>query len=218
MPPGQAIYNRFTLSIYDWYVLGLSNRFVWRCPTDRLLGHYDRHVTDNHLDIGVGTGFFLDRCRFPSNTPRVALLDINPCSLARASQRIRRFTPEILWRNVSEPFEYRGRGFDSIGMNYLLHCLPGDMASKSSVFEYAKAVLNPGGKLFGATLLSGGVQRGRVAKRLMAVYNNRSIFGNSQDDLDGLQQALAEHFPSSGVEVVGCAALFWAKAPATYPT
>ena len=74
---GQAVYSRRALHLYDPIVLGLSNRLIWKCPTPRLLTHYERHVTANHLDVGVGTGYFLDRCRFPSTTPRIALLDLN---------------------------------------------------------------------------------------------------------------------------------------------
>jgi len=59
---GQAVYSKRVLGNYDLVVLGLSNRFLWRCPTERLLEHYNRHVTENHLDVGVGTGYFLDNC------------------------------------------------------------------------------------------------------------------------------------------------------------
>jgi hypothetical protein len=69
---GHAVYTKRMLGIYDFLVLGLSNRLIWRCPTQRLIEHYNRHVTSNHLDVGVGTGYFLDRCRFPSAAPRVA--------------------------------------------------------------------------------------------------------------------------------------------------
>jgi hypothetical protein len=29
---GQAVYSRWTLQLYDLYVLGLSCRLAWRCP------------------------------------------------------------------------------------------------------------------------------------------------------------------------------------------
>ena len=70
---GQAVYTKPLLASYDLLVLGLSNRMIWRCPTKHLLALYDRSVTSNHLDVGVGTGFFLDRCRFPTERPRLAL-------------------------------------------------------------------------------------------------------------------------------------------------
>lgn len=49
---GQAVYTRPILKIYDLAVLGLSNRLIWKCPTQRLVEHYNKHVT------------FVDKCRF----------------------------------------------------------------------------------------------------------------------------------------------------------
>ena len=56
---GQAVYSKRVLRIYDFVVLGVSNRFIWKCPTQRLEQHYNQHITANHLDVGVGTGYFL---------------------------------------------------------------------------------------------------------------------------------------------------------------
>jgi hypothetical protein len=37
--------------------------------------------------------------------------------------------------NVLQRIDIGMSGFDSISLNYLLHCLPGNFASKSIVFE-----------------------------------------------------------------------------------
>ena len=52
---GQAVYTPWTLDLYDLVVLGLSNRLIWKCPTQRLLDLYNENVSDRHLDVGVGT-------------------------------------------------------------------------------------------------------------------------------------------------------------------
>lgn len=62
---GQAIYTKSVLAIYDFWVHGISNHLIWRCPAMHLQALYDRHVSLNHMDVGVGTGYFLDRCSFP---------------------------------------------------------------------------------------------------------------------------------------------------------
>ena len=205
---GQAVYTKRTLSVYDFIVLGVSNRVIWKCPTPRLIGLYDEHVTGNHLDVGVGTGYFLDRCRFPSRTPRVALMDLNQTTLDFASKRIGRYAPETYVRNVLEPVSIDAGKFDSIGVNYLLHCLPGTIQSKAIAFDHLKALMNPGAVVFGSTLLHDGVARGWLARRLMGVYNAKGIFSNTEDDLAGLRQVLANRFSDVSIEVVGCAALF----------
>ncbi len=156
---GQAVYTKRTLAAYDFVVLGLSNRFLWKCPTRRILDHYSEHVTKNHLDVGVGTGYFLDRCRFPCPTPRLALMDLNTNALLVASRRIARYHPETYRRNVLEPIAIDEEKFDSVGVNYLLHCLPGSIESKAVVFDHLKALMNTNAVLFGSTLLQGGVPR-----------------------------------------------------------
>lgn len=209
---GQAVYTRRTLALYDFVVLGVSNPFIWKCSTRRLEEHYARHLSANHLDVGVGTGYFLDRCRFPADTPRVALMDLNPDTLAFAAQRIARHAPKTYRRNVLEPIAFAGGGFDSVGVNYLLHCLPGSLAEKAVVFDHLKALMNPGAVIFGSTLLQGGVPRSALARGLMAAYNRKGIFSNREDDLETLQHELGQRFREVSVEVLGCAALFSGRA------
>lgn len=208
---GQAVYTRRGLRLYDFIVHGLSNRFVWRCPTQGLVAHYNRHVTANHLDVGVGTGYFLERCRFPTGAPRIALLDINRNSLDFAAGRIARHRPETYLRNLLEPLAIDAPPFDSVGLNYVLHCLPGTIGAKAVALDHLKAVMNADAVLFGSTLLQGGVPRGRLARRLMAFYNRKGIFSNRDDDLDGLKAALNQRFRDVSIEVAGCAALFSAR-------
>jgi 2-polyprenyl-3-methyl-5-hydroxy-6-metoxy-1,4-benzoquinol methylase len=205
---GQAVYSKWMLACYDWLVLGFSNRLIWRCPSKHILALYNRHVTANHLDVGIGTGYFLDRCRFPCDQPRLALMDLNPNCLDAAGRRIARYRPERYRANVLNPIDRTIRPFDSISMTYLLHCLPGTITTKADVFHHLKPLLNPNGVVFGATLLSKGVIRSLAAKRLMALYNSKGIFTNDHDDLEGLQAVLSGHFTNLTVDVVGCAALF----------
>ena len=82
------------------------------------------------------------------------------------------------------------------------------------VFDHAAKYLNPGGVLFGSTLLQRGVRRSVPARWLMAAYNRNGTFSNTEDDLDGLRSELARRYPQSYVKVVGCAALFWGRKPA----
>ncbi|NTV09443.1 MAG: class I SAM-dependent methyltransferase [Zoogloea sp.] len=208
---GHAVYTRKSLALYDFLVLGVSNHLLWKCPTSCLEQHYNRHLTANHLEVGVGTGYFLDRCRFPSRMPRIALMDLNAHSMEFASRRIERYKPRTYRRNVLESVSIDAPKFDSVGINYLLHCLPGSIASKAVVFDHLKALMNPGAVIFGSTLLQGGVPRNWFARRLMAVYNRLGIFSNTKDDLDGLKHALDQRFQDVSVEVVGCAALFSAR-------
>ena len=204
----QAIYTKQTLALYDLTVLAISNRLAWKCPTKRLLKHYNQMVTANHLDVGVGTGYFLDRCKFPSQTPRVALMDLNSNTLEFTSRRIARYNPKTYCRNILDPINLNVEKFDSVGINYVLHCVPGNLKTKSVALDYLKALMNPNAVLFGSTILQGGVSINWLAKRLMAIYNKKGIFSNQHDNFEDLKSALNQRFKDISVEVIGCVALF----------
>jgi hypothetical protein len=85
---GPGRYTPRMLRAYDFAVIRFSNSFVWRCPARWILQHYDRHVRASHLDVGPGTGYYLDRCHFPSAAPSVTLVDPNPEVVRFAADRI----------------------------------------------------------------------------------------------------------------------------------
>jgi hypothetical protein len=207
---GHAFYTRRSLAVYDLAILGYFSRVAWRCPARRIVDHYDHHVSANHLDVGVGTGYFLDHCRFPAlpERPRLALMDLSTNCLDVASKRVARFDPELIKANILEPIGYEGARFDSVGLNYVLHCLPGDIGSKAVALDHLIALANPGAWVFGATLLHDGVHRNWLARKVMDRNNSHGIFSNAQDSLDGLRSAVSDRFSDWSVEVVGCVGVF----------
>ena len=205
---GHAFYTPRMLALYDLGILGWFSRAAWRCPARRILQHYDAHVSPNHLDVGVGTGWFLERCAFGTHAPRLALMDLNTSCLDVAAKRLARYAPERYEADVLQPIELDVAPFDSVGMNYLLHCIPGDLAAKGKAFTHLGALTNPGAAVFGATLLHGGVRRNWLAREVMRQNNKKGIFSNAGDDLDGLRAVVAEHLDDPQVEVVGCVGIF----------
>src|SRR5688500_13436853 len=73
---GQSDYTPALLNLYDPLVLGPIARFVWRCPTSRLVDRYRRHIRAPHLDVGPGTGYFLEHSGLPDGS-RVTIVDPN---------------------------------------------------------------------------------------------------------------------------------------------
>jgi hypothetical protein len=90
---GQAAFTPSGLALYDLLILRALCPWLWRCPNERILAAYRRHLSGNHLEVGVGTGYFLDHARFSNAVPRVALLDLNvhvsraPRGASRATTR-----------------------------------------------------------------------------------------------------------------------------------
>lgn len=203
------MYTPLTLRAYDAFVLGFSNRFVWRCRSSHMLARYDRYAGSRHLDVGVGTGWFLDRCRWPVERPEITLLDLNENALSAASRRIRLYAPATVQANVLDPVELGDLRVDSIAANYLFHCLPGSLEWKSAtVASNLRPYLAPGGVFFGSTILGRGVAHNLLGRRLMRLYNRKGIFTNLEDDQGGLERGLASQLNDFQVEVVGAVALF----------
>jgi ubiquinone/menaquinone biosynthesis C-methylase UbiE len=209
--PSAAIYNRLVLYIYDFYVLGFSNSMVWKCPSSLIKEFYNEHLSHNHLDIGVGTGYFLDKCVFPEPQPKIKLMDLNPNCLQIAAKRIERYKPSFQVADILKPLPLTHEHFDSVGLNYLLHCLPGNLLRKSDVvFKHIKPYLNPGATVFGTTIL-GQNPTNFLAKRLLKIYNKKGIMGNAHDTREDLEKALSNHFDSHTIWEVGSVAFFVAK-------
>ncbi|MCX9012910.1 MAG: hypothetical protein OIN66_17550 [Candidatus Methanoperedens sp.] len=85
------------------------------------------------------------------------------------------------------------------------------MKTKGAVFENVRSLLNPGGVVFGSTILWNGVNNSFLARYFINVNNAKGVMTNKQDDLDSLKQNLEQHFLESSVKIVGSMALFWAK-------
>ncbi|ECD7240554.1 class I SAM-dependent methyltransferase [Salmonella enterica] len=208
---GAKVYNPLTLKLYDWWVLGVSNRFAWRCATDKhLLPFFLQNTGKKHLDIGVGTGYYL------AHVPEdcfVSMMDLNSSSLNAAASRVGKGRIQyIIQHDVFTSYpDSLYEQFDSVSMFYLLHCLPGDMSGKSPVIRNATKSLTNNGKLFGATILGAGVEHNTFGQKLMNVYNGKGIFSNRNDSSEGLRQILSEHFMEVSITIKGTVALFSAS-------
>lgn len=207
---GQAVYSKKILSAYDILVLGISNRFLWKCPTPLLIQHYNKNISNNHLDVGVGTGYFLDRCQLPSSSPRIALMDLNQNTLDFASHRIQRYQPETYQQNILEPITQEIATFDSLGVNYLFHCLPGALAEKMIALDYLSPLLKANATVFGSTILGADLDQvpNLGARKLMGFYNKKKIFSNQQDSLSELSDNLKQRLSNVQIQTHGCVALF----------
>ncbi len=208
---GAEVYSDKTLRIYDLLVLRFSNSFLWRCSASKALSFFNRNVTGNHLDVGVGSGYFLEHGRFPENA-RLVLMDLNPHCLEYARSRAVVENVTCAEADVLEPIEWEQDKFESINLGYLLHCLPGTMKQKYLVFENLKPLLKEGGVLFGSTILGQGQKPNWGARKLMALYNSKGIFSNAEDNLDDLRANLERYFSDVSIEVVGEVALFKGRA------
>ena len=206
----QAWFTSFNLSFYDAIVAFVSPQ-AWRCPIPYLDNHYEKHLSNNHLEVGPGTGFLLNRAKFPANDPRLVLMDFSQDCLDKSSTRLARYQPQTCRQNILEPVNHDLPKFDSMAINYVFHCVPGDFKHKGVAFAHLKTQLNPGAKVFGCTVLGEGVKKNWLAKAAMGLLQGLGIFHNQQDNVDDLRRALEDHFVDVEIEVRGPTAVFSAR-------
>jgi hypothetical protein len=72
--------------------------------------------------------------------------------------------------------------------------------------------LEPGARVFGATIVQGSAPRSRPAQALLNLYNRKGIFSNADDTVEALNAALRKRFRDVEVSLKGTVALFEAQA------
>lgn len=202
------IYTRANLRLYDAVVMGLLARHIWGCPADTFVEHYRRHITSNHADIGVGTGYCLDRCGFDTPDPRLVLIDLQPNCLEYAARRLARYHPQILVRDVLQPMPKLSRRFDSLALGGVLHCLPGAMSDKGRIFDSLQSLTHPGSKIFGYSLVTDPTRRRLRGEAVLDLLNNLQVIDNAGDRASDLARELSSRFAKCSVEQVGYMAFF----------
>jgi ubiquinone/menaquinone biosynthesis C-methylase UbiE len=208
---GQAGYNPFLLVIYDPFVLGFMARAVWRCPIPPVVERYRRFLGHRHLDVGPGTGYFIEKSAPPVGT-EVTLLDPNPNVLARASRRLAAMQPVTIEADVMKPLPVDGR-FDSAALSFVLHCLRGPQSHKAVAIRNVADVLAPEGVLFGGTVLGITERHTPQARAVLRAFNWKGDFDNLGDTAEGLREILEESFETVEVDVIGSTAHFTATGP-----
>lgn len=205
---GQAHYHRRGLAFYDLLVMHGSAPWFWRCPPRNFRRLYDTCAGARHLEVGVGSGYLLAHCRFPVPDPHITLVDLNPATLDYTAKRLKKYRTEKVRANALDPLPVPPGTFDSAALSFLLHCIPGSLDEKGVVFAHAAAAVRPGGVVFGSTILSSGVPVTRAGRSLMRSLNDKGVFHNDRDDLDGLRRQLDTHFDHHELVTRGSVGLF----------
>ena len=211
-----APYTRPFLAAYDLWVIRLSNRFAWRCDARIMLRMYQEHVGRRHLEVGPGSGWYLANTALPSGT-EIVLMDLSSTPLEYVSARLKTAGDEVVRTaqgNVLKPVPASaGNEFDSVGINFVLHCVPGPLNEKGALaFTHLAEVLADDGVLFGSTILNT-TPHTIFGRALTRVYGRIGAFNNSGDDREGLEAALRSAFRTFAIAQVGDVALFVARRP-----
>ncbi|MGB7235538.1 MAG: class I SAM-dependent methyltransferase [Rhodococcus sp. (in: high G+C Gram-positive bacteria)] len=208
---GAAPYSKLFLRVYDVWVIRLSNDYAWQCNRRHFVDLYNRNVGRRHLEVGPGSGWVLAHSDLPADID-LTLTDLNTNSLDYSAGRLAVDTT-LIEHDVLQPFDPNMQKFDSISINYVLHCLPGGWSTKAAALTNLARVLNPGGVLFGSTVIGVDQHYTLFGRVLMKAYNSIGAFGNRNDDLPGLRGALECIFEQVEVDMIGNVAFFAVRKP-----
>ncbi len=159
------------------------------------------------MDVGCGTGYLLDTLN-KSGYDRLALVDLSPQSLAWSKRRLRRYHPETVKHNILLPLPQQVGVFDSISVNYVLHCLPTTLKEKCGVIAGLKSCLAEDGVIFGTTISGRCFQHSILAKGMLWFYNCVGSFTNVFDSAQELEKLLKQDYRGVHVCEIGSVIFF----------
>ena len=206
------IYPRWLLSLYDFAILGVISSWAWRCSTKKVqVPFFRENLGKNHVDIGVGTGYYLVKAGAPKDT-KFTLVDLNENPLKVTKARFGREDVTLIQHDIFERLPTTEK-FDSMSLFYFLHCLPGPLSKKMAIFEHLKRNLTRDGVCYGSTILGTGVPYNWFARWMRQRCNDKGILDNWMDNKEEIVAALEQHFEKVEAEVVGTILIFKARGP-----
>ncbi|KAL8743160.1 MAG: hypothetical protein Q9190_004455 [Brigantiaea leucoxantha] len=220
---GAAVYSSsWLLALYDWWVLGIVSTYAWACSVpEHTLPFFRRNVTKGgrHLDIGVGTGYYLANTDL--RNVQLTLADLNQDALDATKARlvgsgqVRENEITDVLHDVTRPLPASCGKFDSISMYYLLHCMPGPaVPAKTATFGHLKYALTENGVVSGASILGKDVSHNLFGRAIMFLGNNvNGMFDNRGDSAEDFEEALRDNFEEVECETRGAIFLFRARKP-----
>ncbi len=203
----QAYFNPVMNYFYDFFLYRFISEYFWGCKTSRLIDRYKQNAKYRHLEVGAGTGFLLDK--YNPKDIDLTLMDLSQAFLEKSSRRLIRYTPNLIRQNILYDIPWGDNKFDSISVNYVMHCVVGDFKSKGIAFGNIKSLLTDNGVLYGVTVLKT-PESSLLAKLFMGFLNVSGVFNCGLDNAGDLERELNKVFDYVCVDLASSAALFFA--------
>ena len=175
---------------YDKFVNKVNCEKVWKCPQKHIINNYRRNINENHLEIGPGTGYFLTKENLDVNLNKLTLIDVNSEILDYSRNKLQSEYSDIniLCHDLFTCEIPDSVVFNSVGINYVLHCVPGNLQTKLD-----KLISNLGDNkynLFGASVICDPLHMNPIAEYELMFLNAFGIFHNNNDTYEELDEYL----------------------------
>ena len=178
---------------YDHIVNRINCLYAWKCSENYIINHYRSNISSYHLEIGPGTGYFLKRHNLRKNLSiqQLTLLDINENILDYSKKHLKNdydhdiqtLHYDIFSKKIPEHIK-----FNSVGINYVLHCIPGNLQHNIDIL--INNLGNNGYNLFGATVICDPLYMNPIAEYELMLLNSLGIFNNRNDTYDQFNEYL----------------------------
>ena len=192
------------LFAYDYLVNNINCNIVWNCNQNKIIQHYDSNITNNHIEIGQGTGYFLKKNQY--NT--LQLMDINNDILGDSSKNLKANSKKIHTHchNIFSCSSSHINPSRSIGLTYVLHCVPGKI--ENNLNTMIQNIQFDNYNLFGASVVQDPVETNILAETELLWLNRLGIFNNENDTYNGLHEYLEESGMEYNLRLEGYVAIF----------
>lgn len=193
---------------YDKFVNEINCEKVWKCSKKHIINNYNSNINYNHLEIGPGTGMFLKKENLNVNLNKLTLVDINNKILKHSTHNLHSEHSDIN-SLVYDLFSYEipsNIEFNSVGINYVLHCVPGNLQTKLD-----KLIGNLGNNkynLFGASVICDPLHMNPIAEYELMFLNAFGIFNNNNDTYEELNEYLNNKNYNFSLKKKGYVAIF----------
>ena len=166
--------NNFLLKNYDYFVNNVNCKYVWKCNEKNIHKMYKKNITKNHIEIGPGTGYFLKNYNFDNLT----LIDVNDDilqnsydNLSKNAKNLNIINHDLFLKNN----KLNNINFESVGINYVLHCVPNTLDDSLKNLIYNLDSHNY--KIFGSTIIPP-KNKVNIASLELYFLNKYKIFNN----------------------------------------
>jgi len=166
-----------SLKLYDYLVNDINCSYAWRCHKSNIFENYKNNIKTNHLEIGPGTGYFLKN---NYNIKKLYLMDINDDTLNFSKSNLsENYQVETINHNIFKD-KLEIKDLESIGLNYVLHCVPGRLEDNiDNLINNLET--NNKVNFFGATVVSDKILQNRLSTIELFFLNKYNIFNNEMD-------------------------------------
>ena len=193
-----------SLKLYDYLVNDINCSYAWRCHKSNIFENYKNNIKTNHLEIGPGTGYFLEN---NYNIKKLYLMDINDDTLNFSKNNLsENYQLETINHNIFED-KLEIKDLESVGLNYVLHCVPGRLEDNiDNLINNLET--NNKVNFFGATVVSDKILQNRLSTIELFFLNKYNIFNNEMDTSKNLIDYLKYNHIKYQEKIVGNVLLF----------